>query len=531
MKTTKQNKESTKLLGKILTVIIILLLALISFVGIYVTDANSMKNIIPEYKLGMDLSGARNIVIKVDDSTETKKYDANGNLVTEDSEESEDAEITEVEEPVNSPETLTVENYKAVRDIIEDRLDYMQVKGYILRLDEETGEINLEVPEDSITDYIAQYTITKGEFKVVDNDTSEVLLTNNDLKEAKVQYYTDTTGTTVYLSIEFNKEGAKKLQEISTTYVSSKDSDGNDTTRKIKMTLDDETIISTYFDEEITNGIIQLSLGTSTDTAELQTYLQQASNIAVFLNTKPMPITYQMEVNRFVFSDITSDTLNTIIIVLAAVALIMAIVMIVKYKKNGVMGVIADVGFVAILLLAIRYGNVVVSLTGIFTIAVVAIIEYIITLLILKEYSKKYDEEITIKNIKHLLGNTTLALVPLAIMAVTFALMSWEEISSVGMILFWAILVMVIYNAIILAVKLFTIPSDAKKKNKAKKEGNNKKDKKQKESNKKNNSQKDKNQKESNKKNNSKKDNKQKENNKKASSKNEKDENTKNIEK
>lgn len=31
-----------------------------------------MKNLIPEYKLGTDLHGARNILVKVDDSTTTK---------------------------------------------------------------------------------------------------------------------------------------------------------------------------------------------------------------------------------------------------------------------------------------------------------------------------------------------------------------------------------------------------------------------------------------------------------------------------
>ena len=120
MKTTKPNKETIKLLVKILTVIIIILLALISFVGIYTTDMNTMKNIIPEYKLGMDLYGARNIVIKVDDGTETKKYDANGNLVTDDSQteedETKDENITEVEEPINAPELLTPENYAKVKE-------------------------------------------------------------------------------------------------------------------------------------------------------------------------------------------------------------------------------------------------------------------------------------------------------------------------------------------------------------------------------------------------------------------------------
>ena len=395
MKKAKQNNKTLKLLGKISVVVIILLLSLISFAGIYVKDKNAMKNVIPEYKLGTDLYGARNILVKVDDSTTTKKYDSNGNLVENSSEKDENNEnITEVEEKVNSDELRTAENYETVKNIIEARLKYMNVEDYLLRFDESTGNISLEVPENSSTDYIAQYTITKGEFKIVDNDTSEVLLSNADLKEAKVQYSTSTSGTTVYLTIEFNKDAVEKLKNISNTYISSTDAEGKTTTKKVKMTLDDSTIISTYFQEEISTGIIQLSMGTSTNTSEIQSNIQSASNMAVLLNTEPMPLTYTMETNRFVYSDITAETLKIVIVGLCIVALIMAICMVIKFKKNGLMGVIADIGFTAVLLLAIRYGNVEISLAGIFAIAIAVIVEYIVTGLILNEYSKKYEKEI-----------------------------------------------------------------------------------------------------------------------------------------
>lgn len=456
MKKAKQNNKTLKLLGKISVVVIILLLSLISFAGIYVKDKNAMKNVIPEYKLGTDLYGARNILVKVDDSTTTKKYDSNGNLVENSSDKDENNEnITEVEEKVNSDELRTTENYETVKNIIEARLKYMNVEDYLLRFDESTGNISLEVPENSSTDYIAQYTITKGEFKIVDNDTSEVLLSNADLKEAKVQYSTSTSGTTVYLTIEFNKDAVEKLKNISNTYISSTDAEGKTTTKKVKMTLDDSTIISTYFQEEISTGIIQLSMGTSTNTSEIQSNIQSASNMAVLLNTDPMPLTYTMETNRFVYSDITAETLKIVIVGLCIVALIMAICMVIKFKKNGLMGVIADIGFTAVLLLAIRYGNVEISLAGIFAIAIAVIVEYIVTGLILNEYSKKYEKEILIKNIKHLMGRIAICLVPFVVMAVTFALISWEEIASIGMILFWAIIIMIIYNTLMLVLKIF----------------------------------------------------------------------------
>ena len=456
MKKAKQNNKALKLLGKISTIVIILLLSLISFVGIYVKDKNTMKNLIPEYKLGTDLHGARNILVKVDDSTTTKKYDSNGNLVENSSNKDENNEnITEVKEKVNPDELRTAENYETVKNIIEARLKYMNVEDYLLRFDESTGNISLEVPENSSTDYIAQYAITKGEFKIVDNDTSEVLLSNEDLKEAKVQYSTSTSGTTVYLTIEFNKDAVEKLKNISNTYISSTDAEGKTTTKKIKMTLDGSTIISTYFQEEISTGIIQLSMGTSTNTSEIQSNIQSASNMAVLLNTDPMPLKYTMETNRFVYSDITAETLKIVIIGLCIVALIMAICMGIKVKKNGLMGVIADIGFTAVLLLAVRYGNVEISLAGIFAIAVAVVIEYIITMLILNEYSKECEKEILIKNVKHLMGKIAICLIPVVVTAVTFALINWEEIASIGMILFWAIIIMIIYNTLMLVLKIF----------------------------------------------------------------------------
>lgn len=469
MKTTQRNKQSLKILVKILTIVIILLLALMSFVGIYVKDKNSMKNLIPEYELGMDFYGARNITIKVDDSTEIKKYDAEGNLVTEENateeNQTEESNITEVEEPVNVPEALTAENYKKVKDIIEKRLEYMSVNNYLLRFNEENGDISIEIPENNATDYIAQYTITKGEFKISDNETGEVLLTNSDLKDAKVQYGTTSSGTTVYLSIQFNREGTEKLKNISNTYVQTEDAEGNDTTKKIKMTLDDETIISTYFEEEIPDGLIQLSIGTGTDSATIQNYKQQASNIAVFLNTDPMPLTYTMDTNRFVYSDITENTIKIIAIIFVVIAVLMAIFMVVKFNKNGIMGVIVNIGFVAILLLALRLGNVVMTLAGLFTIAVATIIEYVITMIILNEYKKSTEISTLEKNIKNLLGKMAISMVPVLVMAITFALTSWEEIASIGMVLFWAILIMIIYNIVILAIKIFDIKANVNSNN------------------------------------------------------------------
>lgn len=479
-----KNKLSINLLGRILTVFVIILISLISFVGIYITNLNKLANVIPDYKLGMDLDGWRNIVVKVNDGTETKKYDAEGNLITDDdtetsdesaeNTETEDAEenITTVEEPINAPEVLTSDNYKTVEKILIDRLNYLKIENYKLRMDEDTGRINLDVPENSDTDYIAQYAITKGEFKVQDEETKEVLLTNADVKEALVQYGTTTAGTTVYLSIQLNDEGTEKLKNISSTYVESTDAEGNKTTKKIEMTLDDETIISTYFQEQVNDGLIQLSVGTSTEVSDIQTYLQQASNIAVFLNTDPMPITYEMEINRFVFSDITPETLKLIIFVLCIIEGLLLIYMVIRFKGNGLLGVFTNIGFIALLLLAIRYASVEVTLSGIVGIVIATLFEYVATMVVLQIFKKSNKDDIK-RKISEFSKQYILSIIPLIILAVTFALVKWQDMNSMGMILFWAILIMLIYNTIILQTKLFK-PLETKKQNKKNKKQKNK---------------------------------------------------------
>lgn len=453
MKTEKiKNKLSINLLGKILIVLVIILVSLLSFTGIYVKDKNTYKNFIPDYKFGVDLYGYRNIVVKVDDSTETKNYDEEGNLIKGTTDEDKSKIAKTIEEPVNSEESLTIDNYQAVEDTIIKRLNYLKVEGYQIKCDENTGRIYIEVPEDDNTDYIAQYCVTKGEFKILDNDTDEVLLSNADLKETKIQYSATSSGTTVFLTIEFNKDAVEKLKNISNTYVSSKDADGNDTTKKIKMTIDGETVVSTYFEEEIDNGIIQLSIGTSSDSSTLQTYFRQASNIAVLLNTNPMPLTYEIEINRFVHSDITMQTIKMIAIISAIVFALMLVYMIIKYKKNGLMGAILNIGFVALLLLAIRYGNVTISNLGILAIALSTIIEYITIMKILNIYSKKDNDKI-LKELKTFAKNYVIAIIPLIVLAVTFALIKWQELNSMGMVFFWGTLIMIIYNAIVIVAE------------------------------------------------------------------------------
>lgn len=485
----KKNTNLKRLLTVSLYVLIIVLVSLISFAGIYVKKANKMANVLPDYILGTDIYGARNIVLKVDTSTETKTYDADGNLIEEDStseENTTEENTTTKEVPVNDESVLTLDNYKKVKQTIIDRLNYMKVGYYDIKCNEADGTIYLEVPENTNTDYIAQYSVTKGSFEMSDSDSGEVYLTNKNIKDAKVQYNTTTSGTTVYLTIQFDKEGKDKLKEISTQYSStentetsnSENSENSEETentenentenenteteststttssKKVKLTLDDQTIISSTFDEPITDGIIQLSLGTSSETEQINTYLQQASNIAVFLNSEALPITYTIDTNRFVYSDVTTKTLETIIIVAVVVFIIMLAYMIIKYKKLGALGAITTIGFMAILLIVIRYANVDITGTGLVSIGLTALFEYLAFMQIFKVNNSDLDKETKQKEIKHTIIRQIETMIPLIIITIVFAVAKWEPLYSMGMILFWGVLIALLYNCITIKIML-----------------------------------------------------------------------------
>lgn len=412
-KQEKAKVRKTKPLIILAYVIIILLISLVSFGGIYVKDKNKMSNVIRDYILGTDLGASRNIVIKVDEENE---------------------------------ELLTEENYAKARDIVVSRLKYMKLDYYEMKFDESTGTICLDVPENSRADYAAQYSVTKGEFKIEDNDTKELLLSKADVKEAKVQYQTTESGTTVVLNIEFNKDGAEKLRNISNTYVQSTDSEGKDTTKKIKMSLDDTTIMTTYFAQEMTDGQMQVSLGTSSDSEQIQNRITQATNIAVFLNTDTMPLTYKIDVNKSVYSSLTDNVLKIAIIVSVVIFALLLIYMIIKYKKEALLAVVTNIGFVAILLLIIRYTNVDITLTGLITIPISVIIQYVFLMNILKVKTEKIDNDSKIKRVKETIRSGIEKLIPVAVIAVVFALTKWETVYSAGMLLFWEIAVLILYN-------------------------------------------------------------------------------------
>ena len=443
----KENKNIMKNI-KILTIILlIVLVSMIGFFGIYKQNKNQMSNIVKDYSYAMDLNGARTLKLVLNSE--------------------------------NSDEEKTEENYQKAKTIIEKRLKKLGIEEYKIALNSENGEMIIQIPENTSTDSIVSNLTTVGKFEIIDSETNEVLLDNNSIQSASVLYNTTTSGTSVYLEIEFNKEGKSKLEEVSKTYVKSENtttSENNtstenttttnsseetntttDTTtsteKKITMKIDDEEIMSTYFEEPITTGKIQLSVGSaSTDTTTLNGYIQQAQNVATELDCGKLPVKYDLEKNQYILSNISKQDLTYIVIAITVIAVIAIIILTIKYKSNGLLTGIAYVGFTALYLLLIRYTNVTISIESIFAIAIVLILNYIFTAMLLYNI-KKLKEEKTENVMNESISKTYIKffnrIIPICIMVVAFCFVKWTPMSSFGMTAFWGIVMIAIYNAVV----------------------------------------------------------------------------------
>ena len=455
----KENKNVMKTIKTITIILLIVLITMIGFFGIYKQNKNQMSNILKDYKYAMDINGTRTLKLTLNSE--------------------------------NEEDIKTSENYKTAKKVIEKRLKKLEVQEYKIGVNEETGEITVQIPENTQTDEIISNLITVGKFEILDAETNEVLLDNNSVKSSRVLYNTTTSGTTVYLEIAFNKEGKNKLEEISKTYVATENNateenttenttseENNNTTenennteetntttentttensttteKKITMKIDDEEIMTTYFDEPITTGKIQLSVGkASTNTSTIQGYVTQAQNMATVIDSGNLPVKYDLEKNQYILSNISKQDLVYVVIAMAVVAIIGIIVLTVRYKINGLLAGIAYIGLSALYLITIRYTNVAISIDSILAIGIILILNYIFTNMLLsniKQMNNLKTENAVNKAVLETYKKFFIRIIPICIIVITFCFAKWVPMNSFGMTAFWGIVIIAIYNAII----------------------------------------------------------------------------------
>lgn len=442
----------------ILATLVIILLCIVSLGGIYAKDRNIMKNVLPNYILGMDLD--TNTIIKLDvvkNEENSSENPQEENNVTEENLESnnnvEDSEQTKNSTEKNNSENgqvqniYTVENFEQCKKIIEKRLKNAEINQYTLRLDEQSGTIIMEVPDDVSNETLQNiFVVGKTEIKISENN--EVIGDHNSISNITTaiddSYVNYGIGSFVKLDIEFTKDAIKKFKELKNNYVVPTNEEGNQTENNIVITIDGSTICSmteTEFLETAVKGSLPLKLGDYTnDKATLNNTLKEADSIKNLVKSGNLPITYSVNYTNDIHSNINKIG---IISVFAVILVIMLVYLVLKYKLNGIFAELSILGFGTLLLLVMRYTNVEITISSIVSIAVILIVQFIYLAKLLsngKITSKMFNEE-TVKFTK--------MLIPAFIMSVVIAFANILEISGFGMILFWGIILFEIFNNII----------------------------------------------------------------------------------
>lgn len=433
----KKNKRLTI----IILILLVIVISLISFVGIYTKNLNTYSNNLKNYDLGMEFEGKRVIKFAVDTSEEQVTYDADGNVIEnhtheegETEEEAHEGETTEMVK-VNKEEVLTKENYQKSKNVLENRILKTGIGQYNFRVDENTGTIWLETEDIDYLEQMLGLLITKGELELIDSETDEVLIDNSYIKNCEI-IQDDMTSRGVYLSIRLNKEGEKKVEELKKMYSELKDDEGNTVTRSLIFKIDDEQLQTDTYSNILGNKELVYPIeSVSTTQSMLQTNLIEASNILMILNSGSYPIEYVIESDELLIPN-TENIKLIFAIIITVILTITHIIMVIRYKEKGILGVISGIGYIAVLLLIIRYTNTLITYQSIAALIITTILTYVFIILAINK-----NEDLR-KNVKSLISIS----IPVLIIAIVFSFARQAQVNSFGIALFWGTLISNIYN-------------------------------------------------------------------------------------
>ena len=174
--------------------------------------------------------------------------------------------------------------------------------------------------------------------------------------------------------------------------------------------------------------------------------MAKAAEISMLIDAGKYPIEYEVENNRYVYSDISKQQIIGFSLVMLALLLVVLIAISIKYKGKGLLCAISFIGFISVFSLLLRYTNVLISIEGIGAIILTILINLKINKSILEKtqnmhmlkeaYTATYKEQFW-------------RIIPIMIIAVTFCFSGWTNLSSFGLIMFWGIILIPLYNIIV----------------------------------------------------------------------------------
>ena len=295
----------------VISLVIMILLAYLAIFGIKVGDTTIVKGI-RDIKTGLDISGGVSIV-----------YQA----------ESEDGkEITPAD----------LEKSKAV---IQNRLEAKNIYDYIIRLDTNTNQINVEIPADTSDTSVDPLAAVEGldQTAVVQFRDSDgnVLLEGDDIESA--QYSddaVDSTGIgTPHVILTFSEEGTTKFASATEELVG----------QQMPIYLDEECIASPMVNSKIDSSTAIITVGDGTYAEKKAT----AEEYAMLIDSGSLPFNLNVVNKEYIGPYVGQQALQVSIKAGAIALALVCIVMIVKYRLPGIVSTIALIIYTSLLLLII----------------------------------------------------------------------------------------------------------------------------------------------------------------------------------
>lgn len=428
---------------KIITIVLaIILVTLVSFGGVYIQTQNRMENKVKDYQLGREISEGRLVELVVkSDNDESKK---------------------------------TEENYEIVKNTIEKRLNNLGAEDFTISLNKENGTIRVELAEDDNTNNYAYYLTASNKVEIKEKDSETELLNDSMIEKAKYNYVANADGNyQVYLDIQLTKDGQAKISEISNNYAilanevdeieASEAEKENEQTEKNAENKENEqteentenkentkkiavlSVAGTEYDiEKIEKNKLVVKIGSqTTNTTSINNNMAQAAELEMLINSGKLPVEYEVQKNRLEYSDITRTQIEYFALAILAIIIISLVILIIKYKTKGLLVSISFIGFIAVYSLLLRYTNVLISIEGIGAIIIILAINWKMNRDILNKIQRM---DMTNEAVKSTYKDMFLKLIPIMIISIVFCFSRWVNLSSFGMIMFWGLALVAIYN-------------------------------------------------------------------------------------
>ena len=307
----------------VISIIVMLLLGYLAIFGLTIGEKTIIKGA-KSIKTGLDISGGVTIVYQ--------------------------AEAEEGQE-------ITVDDLEKSKAVITKRLEAKNIYDYIIRVDSNTNQINVEIPTDTSDTSVDPLAAVEGldRTAVVQFRDSEgnVLLQGEDIASAKYsEDAVDSTGIgTPHVVLNFSQEGTNKFASATEKMIG----------KAMPIYLDEECITSPIVNSKIDSSTAIITVGNGTY-AEKKAV---AEEYAMLIDSGSLPFKLSVinkeYIGPYVGQQALQISVRAGIVALATICIIMILI----YRLPGIVSSISLITYISIILLIISNTGISLTLSGI----------------------------------------------------------------------------------------------------------------------------------------------------------------------